>query len=137
MELRNNISHFFIYYNMNEDQKEKLKQINIDIIFFFLLIVVSIISFYIIIEKKKTIYNINNLNKKQLNKLFKFNRYLIILIDLYFVINAYKSLINYINNEEDIETIKEQLILLISNTILLLGSILYIPLTNSDSIITR
>ena len=137
MELRNNISHFFIYYNMNEDQKEKLKQINIDIIFFFLLIVVSIISFYIIIEKKKTIYNINNLNKKQLNKLFKFNRYLIILIDLYFVINAYKSLINYINNKEDIETIKEQLILLISNTILLLGSILYIPLTNSDSIITR
>ena len=137
MELRNNISHFFIYYNMNEDQKEKLKQINIDIIFFFLLIVVSIISFYIIIEKKKTIYNINNLNKKQLNKLFKFNRYLIILIDLYFVINAYKSLINYINNKEDIETIKEQLILLISNTILLLGAILYIPLTNSDSIITR
>ena len=137
MELRNNISHFFIYYNMNEDQKEKLKQINIDIIFFFLLIIVSIISFYIIIEKKKTIYNINNLNKKQLNKLFKFNRYLIILIDLYFVINAYKSLINYINNKEDIETIKEQLILLISNTILLLGAILYIPLTNSDSIITR
>lgn len=117
--------------------ENKLNEINRDIIFFFFLVITSLIALYIIIEKKKTLYNLNKLNKEELNKLFKFNRYFIIIIDIYFVINAYNALIEVINNNEDEETIKEQFILLIANVVFLIGALLYIPLTNSDSIITR
>ena len=116
---------------------DKLKEINADIVFFFFLVITALISLLIIIEKKKTIYGINKLSKNELNKLFRFNRYFIILIDIYFVINAYNALINFINNNEDEETIKEQTILLLANIFFLIGALLYIPLTNSDSIITR
>ena len=117
--------------------KNKLNEINRDTVFFFFLVITSLISLYIIIEKKKTLFNINNLNKNELNKLFRFNRYFIIFIDIYFVINAYNALIEFINNNEDEETIKEQFILLVANVFFLIGALLYIPLTNSDSIITR
>ena len=119
---------------MDED---KLNEINRDIIFFFFLVITSLVSFYIINEKKKMLFNINNLNKEELNKLFRFNRYFIIFIDIYFVINAYNALIEFINNNEDEDTIKEQFILLMANVFFLIGALLYIPLTNSDSIITR
>ena len=72
---------------------DKLKEINTDIVFFFFLVITALISLLIIIEKKKTIYGINKLSKNELNKLFRFNRYFIILIDIYFVINAYNALI--------------------------------------------
>ena len=119
---------------MDED---KLNEINRDIIFFFFLVITSLVSFYIINEKKKMLFNINNLNKEELNKLFRFNRYFIIFIDIYFVINAYNTLIEFINNNEDEDTIKEQFILLMTNVFFLIGALLYIPLTNSDSIVTR
>lgn len=119
---------------MDED---KLNDINKDIVFFFFLVITSLVSFYIINEKKKMLFNINNLNKEELNKLFRFNRYFIIFIDIYFVINAYNTLIEFINNNEDEDTIKEQFILLMANVFFLIGALLYIPLTNSDSIITR
>lgn len=117
--------------------KNKLNEINRDTVFFFFLVITSLISLYIIIEKKKTLFNINKLNKNELNKLFRFNRYFIIFIDIYFVINSYNALIEFINNNEDEETIKEQFILLVANVFFLIGALLYIPLTNSDSIITR
>ena len=117
--------------------KNKLNEINRDAVFFFFLVITSLISLYIIIEKKKILFNINNFNKNELNKLFRFNRYFIIFIDIYFVINAYNALIEFINNNEDEETIKEQFILLVANVFFLIGALLYIPLTNSDSIITR
>ena len=64
---------------MDED---KLNETNRDIIFFFFLVITSLVSFYIINEKKKMLFNINNLNKEELNKLFRFNRYFIIFIDI-------------------------------------------------------
>ena len=117
--------------------ENKLSEINRDIVFFIFLVISSLISLYIIIEKKKLLYKLNNLTKEELNKLFKFNRYFIIFIDIYFVINTYNALIEFINNNEDEETIKEQFILLVANVVFLIGALLYIPLINSDSIITR
>ena len=117
--------------------ENKLNEINCDTVFFFFLVITSLVSFYIINEKKKTLFNINNLSKDELNKLFRYNRYFIIFIDIYFVINAYNALVEFINDNKDEETIKEQFILLIANVFFLIGALLYIPLINSDSIITR
>ena len=51
------------------NNKDLLKEVNIDIVFFFLIIVKSLISFYIITEKKKSILNIPSITNKEANKL--------------------------------------------------------------------
>ncbi len=52
------------------NNKDLLKEVNIDIVFFFLIIVKSLISFYIITEKKKSILNIPSITNKEANKLY-------------------------------------------------------------------
>ena len=118
---------------MNEEQKQELNKINLDIIFFFLLIVASLISFYIIVEKKKDILNIPHLSDKKVNKVYNFNKYLILVIDLYFLLNAYFSYQELINDKTtNQKKINEQKIIIIANILTFISAVLYIPLTRSN-----
>ena len=58
------------------NNKDLLKEVNIDIVFFFLIIVKSLISFYIITEKKKSILNIPSITNKEANKLYYYNLFI-------------------------------------------------------------
>ncbi len=75
------------------NNKDLLKEVNIDIVFFsFLIIVKSLISFYIINrKKKKSILNIPSITNKEANKLYYYNRRLNVIIAIYFFINAYNN----------------------------------------------
>jgi len=117
---------------------ENLKDINTDIIFFFLLLISAFISFYIIIDKKKNYLNLDSLDSNDVNLLFRSNRILLIFIDIYFTIDAYDSLKRLmIDENRNDERIREQSILLVSNILVLISALLYIPLLNSDFITNR
>ncbi len=115
------------------DYEKELKKINLDVIFFFLLVVASLISFYIIIEKKKKIQNQPSISDKESNKIYNFNKYLIIIIDIYFLINSYLTLQD-LNKTSDAtpKQIKDQKILIISNLLALIAALLYLPLRSSN-----
>ena len=106
------------------NNKDLLKEVNIDIVFFFLIIVKSLISFYIITEKKKSITN------KEANKLYYYNRRLNVIIAIYFFINAYN---NYQDSDPNDNTGEKYL--LAATFFILIGSLLYLPLGNSNLII--
>jgi len=112
------------------NNKELLKEVNIDIVFFFLIIVKSLISFYIITEKKKSILNIPSITNKEANKLYYYNRRLNVIIAIYFFINAYN---NYQDSDPN-DNIGERY-LLAATFFILIGSLLYLPLGNSNLII--
>lgn len=111
--------------------KQELNKVNTDIIFFFLSLVVALISFYLINEKKKSILNIKCISNNTANKIYYYNRRLLLIVSLYFFLNAYNSY-NDAKTEED----KKQINLLIVATFFtLIGSVLYLPLGNSNLII--
>lgn len=78
----------------------ELKQINTDIIFFFLLVICSIVSFSLILEKKRTILKTNKYSEKNQNDMYHFNRLIILIIAIYFVINSYTALENMKKNND-------------------------------------
>ena len=112
------------------NNKDLLKEVNIDIVFFFLIIVKSLISFYIITEKKKSILNIASITNKEANKLYYYNRRLNVIIAIYFFINAYN---NY--QDSDLNDNTKERYLLAATFFILIGSLLYLPLGNSNLII--
>lgn len=117
--------------NRETDTDKLLKQVNIDIIFFFLAVVAALVSFYIINEKKKSILNINSISNKEANDLYLYNRILKFIIALYFFINAYYSY----KESEDLASQNQEKLLVLATFFLLIGSILYLPLGNSNLII--
>lgn len=121
--------------NINID-KDKLKEINNDIIFFFLLIVISIMSFYIVINKKKDLLNLKHASYEELNKIFQASHILQVIVNIYFVINAYNALekINKNKNEEQYNT---QYIVLVANVLVLISSLMYLPILDSEYVLTR
>lgn len=122
---------------MNIDiDKDKLKEINNDIIFFFLLIVISIMSFYIVINKKKDLLNLKHASYEELNKIFQTSHILQVIVNIYFVINAYNALekINKNKNEEQYNT---QYIVLVTNVLVLISSLMYLPILDSEYVLTR
>lgn len=112
------------------NNKDLLKEVNIDIVFFFLIIVKSLISFYIITEKKKSILNIPSITNKEANKLYYYNSRLNVIIAIYFFINAYN---NYQDSDPNDNTGERYL--LAATFFILIGSLLYLPLGNSNLII--
>ena len=122
---------------MNIDiDKDKLKEINNDIIFFFLLIVISIMSFYVVINKKKDLLNLKHASYEELNKIFQASHILQVIVNIYFVINAYNALekINKNKNEEQYNT---QYIVLVTNVLVLISSLMYLPILDSEYVLTR
>ncbi len=122
---------------MNIDiDKDKLKEINNDIIFFFLLIVISIMSFYIVINKKKDLLNLKHASYEELNKIFQTSHILQVIVNIYFVISAYNALekINKNKNEEQYNT---QYIVLVANVLVLISSLMYLPILDSEYVLTR
>ena len=116
--------------------KDKLKEINNDIIFFFLLIVISIMSFYIVINKKKDLLNLKHASYEELNKIFQTSHILQVIVNIYFVISAYNALekINKNKNEEQYNT---QYIVLVANVLVLISSLMYLPILDSEYVLTR
>lgn len=123
---------------MNKDNYKELKEINNDIFFFFLLVVTSFIGFYIVINKKRQILNLSCISNETLNKLFRDKIYLALIINIYFVINAYNNL-DDIKKRRGVESeeYKDQMIVLGANTLILVASFMYLTLTNSDYVISR
>lgn len=123
---------------MNNNKEYQLYDVNKDVFFFFLLLMSAFISFDIIINKKKKMLNIPYIGIENMNKLFKFNHILQVIINIYFVINAYQTLEVIISkgnyNSEQYDT---QLTILVSNVLLLVASIMYLPILDSDYVLTR
>lgn len=123
---------------MKNIDETRLKEINNDLIFFFLLTMASFSSFYIVINKKRELFGLNNIGRDNMNKIFQFSHYLLIFVNIYFVINAYNALERIKNdqnfNEENYNT---QLTVLVSNVLLLIASIMYLPIMNSKYVLTR
>ena len=113
----------------------ELKQVNADIIFFFLSVVTSFTSFFIINEKKKSILNIPHLNARNANSLYRKNRLLIVIVALYFFLNAYYSLKRDLQKGNDDGVIHDDILLLISTGLSFIAALAYLPLGNSNVII--
>ena len=116
----------------------ELEKINTDILFYFLLVISSGISFYIINEKKRDILDRSNNSKDVLNKMYIFNRRLIVFVNIYFLINVYNSYKEAINRDNISESELYQTKLLFWGVVFgFIGSLFYLPITNSNFIIKR
>ena len=123
---------------MKNDIDGKLEKINTDILFYFLLFISSGISFYIINEKKRDILDRSNNSKDVLNKMYIFNRRLIVFVNIYFLINVYNSYKEAINRDNISESELYQTKLLFWGVVFgFIGSLFYLPITNSNFIIKR
>lgn len=123
---------------MKNDIDGKLEKINTDILFYFLLVISSGISFYIINEKKRDILDRSNNSKDVLNKMYIFNRRLIVFVNIYFLINVYNSYKEAINRNNISESELYQTKLLFWGVVFgFIGSLFYLPITNSNFIIKR
>lgn len=123
---------------MKNDIDGKLEKINTDILFYFLLVISSGISFYIINEKKRDILDRSNNLKDVLNKMYIFNRRLIVFVNIYFLINVYNSYKEAINRDNISESELYQTKLLFWGVVFgFIGSLFYLPITNSNFIIKR
>ena len=123
---------------MKNDIDGKLEKINTDILFYFLLVISSGISFYIINEKKRDILDRSNNSKDVLNKMYIFNRRLIVFVNIYFLINVYNSYKEAINRDNISESELYQTKLLFWGVVFgFIGSLFYLPITNSNFIIKR
>lgn len=123
---------------MKNDIDGELERINTDILFYFLLVISSGISFYIINEKKRDILDRSNNSKDVLNKMYIFNRRLIVLVNIYFLINVYNSYKEAINRDNISESELYQTKLLFWGVVFgFIGSLFYLPITNSNFIIKR
>lgn len=123
---------------MKNDIDGKLEKINTDILFYFLLVISSGISFYIINEKKRDILDRSNNSNDVLNKMYIFNRRLIVFVNIYFLINVYNSYKEAINRDNISESELYQTKLLFWGVVFgFIGSLFYLPITNSNFIIKR
>lgn len=123
---------------MKNDIDGELEKINTDILFYFLLVISSGISFYIINEKKRDILDRSNNSKDVLNKMYIFNRRLIVFVNIYFLINVYNSYKEAINRDNISESELYQAKLLFWGVVFgFIGSLFYLPITNSNFIIKR
>lgn len=123
---------------MKNDKDNELERINTDILFYFLLLISSGISFYIINEKKNGILRKNNDNSNNLNSTYIFNRRLIVFINIYFLINVYNSYKEATNRNDISEDELYQTKLLFWGVVFgFIGSLFYLPITNSNFIIKR
>lgn len=123
---------------MKNDIDGELERINTDILFYFLLVISSGISFYIINEKKRDILDRSNNSKDVLNKMYIFNRRLIVFVNIYFLINVYNSYKEAINRDNISESELYQTKLLFWGVVFgFIGSLFYLPITNSNFIIKR
>lgn len=123
---------------MKNDIDGELEKINTDILFYFLLVISSGISFYIINEKKRDILDRSNNSKDVLNKMYIFNRRLIVFVNIYFIINVYNSYKEAINRDNISESELYQTKLLFWGVVFgFIGSLFYLPITNSNFIIKR
>lgn len=123
---------------MKTDIDGELEKINTDILFYFLLVISSGISFYIINEKKRDILDRSNNSKDVLNKMYIFNRRLIVFVNIYFLINVYNSYKEAINRDNISESELYQTKLLFWGVVFgFIGSLFYLPITNSNFIIKR
>ncbi len=123
---------------MKNDIDGEVEKINTDILFYFLLVISSGISFYIINEKKRDILDRSNNSKDVLNKMYIFNRRLIVFVNIYFLINVYNSYKEAINRDDISESELYQTKLLFWGVVFgFIGSLFYLPITNSNFIIKR
>lgn len=123
---------------MKNDIDGEVEKINTDILFYFLLVISSGISFYIINEKKRDILDRSNNSKDVLNKMYIFNRRLIVFVNIYFLINVYNSYKEAINRDNISESELYQTKLLFWGVVFgFIGSLFYLPITNSNFIIKR
>lgn len=123
---------------MRNDKDNELERINTDILFYFLLLISSGISFYIINEKKNGILKKNNDNSNNLNRTYIFNRRLIVFINIYFLINVYNSYKEATSRNDISEDELYQTKLLFWGVVFgFIGSLFYLPITNSNFIIKR
>ncbi len=123
---------------MKNDIDGELEKINTDILFYFLLVISSGISFYIINEKKRDILDRSNNSKDVLNRMYIFNRRLIVFVNIYFLINVYNSYKEAINRDNISESELYQTKLLFWGVVFgFIGSLFYLPITNSNFIIKR
>lgn len=123
---------------MKNDIDGELEKINTDILFYFLLVISSGISFYIINEKKRDILDRSNNSKDVLNKMYIFNRRLIVFVNIYFLINVYNSYKEAIIRDNISESELYQTKLLFWGVVFgFIGSLFYLPITNSNFIIKR
>ncbi len=107
------------------DEDTDLKQVNTDIVFFFILVVCSIVSFSLIIERKKTIYHTSRLTEQEQYYIYKVNRFIIMIVAIYFVINAYTSLQEMKEKKEDERQIKKQENILLATIAFFVSANLY------------
>ena len=114
-----------------KDNTDLLKQVNIDIIFFSISLAISITSFYLINEKKKSILNIDCISNDNANNIYKVSRRVYVIVCIYFFLNAYNNYKN-VTKEEDK---KQAVLLLVATSFILVGSLFYLPLGNSNLII--
>ncbi len=123
---------------MGNGNERELERINTDILFYFLLLISSGISFYIINEKKKGILERERMAGESLNEMYIFNRRLIVFINIYFLINVYNSYKEAINRDDISESDLYQTRLLFWGVVFgFIGSLFYLPITNSNFIIKR
>ena len=121
---------------MNKDME--LKELNNDLLFFFLVVITSIIGLYIIVNKRRQLLNLSCISDESLNKLFRTKIYLSLIINIYFVINAYNNLEEIKNSSDNnSQEYKDQVVVLVANSFILVASIMYLSLTNSDYVISR
>ncbi len=123
---------------MGNGNERELERINTDILFYFLLLISSGISFYIINEKKKGILEREMMSGESLNEMYIFNRRLIVFVNIYFLINVYNSYKEAINRDDISESDLYQTRLLFWGVVFgFIGSLFYLPITNSNFIIKR
>lgn len=112
-------------------KSDELKQVNLDIIFFFIFAVSGITSLYIIVEKKKNILGINDIDADTINRIYRINRGLILIVWTYFLLNSYNAL----KNEEDLENLKQDRLFVLAAFLGFLSALIYLPFGNSNVVI--
>lgn len=123
---------------MGNGNERELERINTDILFYFLLLISSGISFYIINEKRKGILERERMSGESLNEMYIFNRRLVVFVNIYFLINVYNSYKEAINRDDISESDLYQTKLLFWGVVFgFIGSLFYLPITNSNFIIKR
>lgn len=123
---------------MNDINYYDLKEIDRDLLFFFLIFISSLMALYIIYNKRNKALNKKCASDDSLNNLFRIRIYIAIIVNIYFVINAYESLEKIKKKDNySIEEYNSQMTILIANVFILIGSFMYLSLTNSDYIISR
>ena len=114
---------------------KKLSNINTDIIFYLLLVIASSISLYLTNEKKKNILNNEHDENLNLHHLYKVNRTLVVIINLYFLITIYSAYEETKKSYHTEKEIEEATLALYGIIFFLIGSLINLSLSDNYFII--